>query len=154
MIFKFLLLISLLFPLLILADPIADPDADFNTDKSEHHIAPQSIDGASVVSATQVVEMVSTNKKSVLIDSRYVADRKQGYIQGSIALPNTQTNCNILKKHISDKAHPVIFYCNGVSCKRSEAAVKIALGCGYRQVFWFRGGLDEWIINKFPYVKE
>jgi rhodanese-related sulfurtransferase len=49
---------------------------------------------------------------------------------------------------------PVIFYCNGVRCDRSGRAVRIAVACGYRDVYWFRGGIEEWRVKQFPLIQD
>lgn len=118
------------------------------------YIAQKSIDGAITLSAFKIIDQISANNAIILIDSRYPTDRKQGYIQGSISLPDTDTHCKSLGHHIPSLDHPVIFYCNGIHCKRSEIAINIALACHYNNLFWFRGGFDEWLAKKLPYIKE
>ena len=54
---------------------------------------------------------------------------------------------------IETKATPVIFYCNGVKCDRSVKSAQIALDNGYTNIYWFRGGIEEWRANGFPIEK-
>lgn len=44
----------------------------------------------------------------------------------------------------------VIFACNGAECWKSYKAAKVAKGMGFKNVFWFRGGLPEWAAKGLP----
>ena len=43
-----------------------------------------------------------------------------------------------------NKDKPTIFSCNGAECWKSYKASKVALASGFKNVYWFRGGLPEW----------
>ena len=47
-----------------------------------------------------------------------------------------------------DKA--VIFACNGAECWKSYKAAKDAKSKGFKNVYWFRGGLPEWVATGLP----
>lgn len=113
--------------------------------------APDFIDGTKRVSAEDVVELVTNTPELVVIDARKTSDREEaGWIEGSVGLPNYDTNADSLKKHLSSKSTPVLFYCNGVKCGRSVESSKIAVGLGYEKVYWFRGGWEEWMQKGMP----
>jgi rhodanese-related sulfurtransferase len=114
---------------------------------------PDRIPGATTVDAEGVLSLASQFQNLVIIDSRIAGDRKHGYIDHSISLPNTNTSCKTLSKRIPTRSTPVLFYCNGVKCGRSVVATRIALACGYSKVYWFKGGFEEWLSKKYPYVK-
>lgn len=118
-----------------------------------HAATPEQIEGATRVSAEEFIELYSTYPDLVVIDSRIRANRKHGYIEGSLSLPDTKTNCTSLAELIRQHDTPVAFYCNGVKCGRSATAVRLALECGYQRVFWFRGGFEEWKEKNFPYLR-
>jgi len=115
-------------------------------------LSPISIDGTVKIDAEGVIDLVDKFSELTIIDSRIEADRKQGYIEGSISLPNTETNCETLSKIIKSYSHPALFYCNGIKCGRSAKAIKIALSCGYSKLYWFRGGYEEWLAKGYPVV--
>ena len=48
---------------------------------------------------------------------------------------------------------PVTFYCNGMNCDRSDKAAVIAIDCGYSEVYWFRGGIEELRARKYPLIQ-
>lgn len=113
--------------------------------------APDSIPGTKRVSAEEVVELVTSKSNLVVIDARKASDRESsGWIEGSIGLPNYDTNEGSLAKNLADKSTPVLFYCNGVKCGRSVESSKLAVKLGYKEVYWFRGGWEEWTEKGLP----
>jgi len=117
-------------------------------------LSPETIDGSTRVDAEGVIELVNEVPALVFIDSRIRSDRAQGYIEGSVSLPDVDTDCDSLARLIPEKTAPVLFYCNGVKCGRSGKAVKIAIDCGYRTIYWFRGGFQEWLAKGYPFLQE
>jgi rhodanese-related sulfurtransferase len=115
---------------------------------------PASIAGVVTLNAESLIELVERQPDLVLIDSRVPVDRRQGYIQGSISLPDTQTACATLGDVLAHPNTPAMFYCNGVKCGRSVIAVKIAKGCGYKKLYWFRGGFEEWKQKGYPFLQQ
>lgn len=120
---------------------------------SESYTSPETIDGAHKIEAEGLIQLVKRNENQIIIDSRISSDRKQGYIAGSISLTDTDTNCESLARLIPEKSDPVVFYCNGPSCRRSDNAVVIAIDCGYTKVYWFRGGIEAWKASNYPIRK-
>lgn len=116
--------------------------------------SPDTIEGSTKVSAEGFIDLVDSTPDLIVIDSRIPGDRKQGYVEGSISLPDVETTCDTLSKNIPQKTSPTLFYCNGVKCGRSAKAVKVALGCGYNNIYWFRGGFEEWLAKGYPYLQE
>lgn len=117
-------------------------------------VSPPEIPGSTKVNAEGVIRLVESKPELVIIDSRIRHDRLQGYIEGSVSLPDEETSCATLKKVIKTKTTPTLYYCNGPKCGRSANAVKIALKCGYRNIFWFRGGFEEWKKKHYPILKQ
>jgi len=101
-----------------------------------------------------LISLVEKIADLTLVDSRIPGDRKQGFIEGSLSLPDVETTCDSLAKVISAKNAPTLFYCNGVKCGRSVNAIKVALKCGYNNIYWFRGGFEEWLAKGYPYLQE
>lgn len=117
------------------------------------YTSPESIDGAQIIEAEGLIQLVNRNENQIIIDSRISSDRKLGYIAGSTSLPDTGTNCESLGRLIPEKSDPVVFYCNGPKCRRSNNAVVIALNCGYTKIYWFRGGIEAWKASNYPVRK-
>lgn len=118
------------------------------------YVSPPSIEGAVTIDAEQLIALVVDHQDTVLIDSRLGTDRADGYIEGSVYLVDSKTDCDSLARLIGTRTTPVIFYCNGVRCDRSGRAVGIAVACGYRDVYWFRGGIEEWRAKEFPLIQD
>lgn len=121
---------------------------------AQEQLAPESIRGVTRVEAEGVLALVAEKPLLVVVDSRIAMDRKQGYLEGSISLPDTETNCASLARIIPEHHRPVLFYCNGVNCGRSVVAVKIARQCGYTRLYWYRGGFEDWKQKNYPYLKK
>lgn len=127
----------------------------FISEKShaDDYLSPDTIEGSTKIDAELLIKLAQEHENLVIIDSRIKSDRHQGYITGSISLPDTQTDCSSLFRIINRKYTPTVFYCNGPKCRRSDRAIVIARECGYTNIYWFRGGFEEWknknyLINK------
>lgn len=116
-------------------------------------VSPDRIPGTVKVDAEGLLDLVEKLPALVIVDARIRQDRLQGYIEGSRSLPDVETDCASLAKIIPRKKTPVLFYCNGPKCGRSVHTSRKAIECGYANVYWFRGGFEEWKKKNYPYVK-
>jgi len=116
----------------------------FSTSFAEEYTSPDSIQGSTKIDAETLIKLAYDRDDLVIIDSRIKSDRRQGFIAGSISLSDTDTNCATLHSIIDLKTTPTVFYCNGPKCRRSDRAVSTATDCGYKNLYWFRGGFEEW----------
>ena len=71
-----------------------------------------------------------------------------------INLLNTDMNQQSLEMIAPDKTKPILSYCNGIRCLRSSDAVAKALDWGYKNIFWFRGGWNEWTEKRLPVISD
>jgi rhodanese-related sulfurtransferase len=115
---------------------------------------PDEVPGTVKVDAEGLIDTLARIPNLVIIDSRISMDRKQGYIEESISLPDTETDCDSLEVALDKPDTPVLFYCNGPKCGRSVKAIHKAQACGYRMIYWFRGGFEEWTAKGYPFLKE
>ncbi|MEH6470224.1 MAG: rhodanese-like domain-containing protein [Halopseudomonas sp.] len=113
-------------------------------------LQPMSIDGASTVSAEQLLDLVEEHENIVIIDARGEADYDKGHIPDVVRIKNTDVSADNLAANIASKDTPVCFYCNGETCGRSADAATKAKAAGYTNIFWFRGGIAEWKEKGFP----
>jgi len=113
---------------------------------------PNVIDGAMPVSAEELSDLMSEMDNLVLIDSRQTEHFQQGSIKGAISLPDVSTSPSTLSQLIPDKLTPVVFYCEGLNCVHSMKSALKAVSYGYANIFWFRGGIEEWTEKGFPVV--
>ena len=126
----------------------------FSCSLSAKEDTPQQIQGATRIQAETLLELVETKSDLVIIDARKAQDREAGYIESAILLTNTDMTETVLANIVPNKSTPLVFYCNGTKCGRSVDASKKAIGWGYTEIYWFRGGWEEWSQKGLPYVLE
>lgn len=114
---------------------------------------PESIEGVSTLDAEGVIGLAERLPDLVILDSRQRMDRRQGYVQGSVSMPDVETICDSPRTLLPMAATPALFYCNGIHCGRSVIAIEIAKGCGCTQLYWFRGGFEEWKRKDSPFLQ-
>jgi rhodanese-related sulfurtransferase len=119
---------------------------------AEKPYAPETIPGAVIISAEEVVELILSRPELVIIDSRKKSEYAKGHIEGAVNLLNTSLRREDMETLCPDKTAPIVFYCNGIRCLRSSDAIRKAMGWGYRNVFWFRGGWKEWTDKRLPVI--
>lgn len=120
---------------------------------AEKALTPDQIEGATKVNAEELINLAESKSDLIIIDARVRKDRIHGYIEGSISLPNTKTDCDSLSENIKNLTVPTVYYCNGPKCGRSVESIKIALKCGYNNIYWYRGGFEDWKEKDYPFLK-
>ena len=120
----------------------------------EKPYAPDNIPGATRVSAEEVVDLILSNPDMIIIDSRKKTEYLKGHIEGAINILNTELARDDLETIVPDRTQAVLFYCNGARCLRSSDAIDKAVGWGYTNIFWFRGGWQEWTEKRLPVITE
>ena len=120
----------------------------------EKPYAPESMPGTTTVSAEEAIEMILANPELIVIDSRKKTEYIKGHIEGAINILNTELGSEELEFITTDKNTPLLFYCNGVRCLRSSDSLTKAVGWGYTNLFWFRGGWKEWTEKRLPMVTD
>ena len=120
---------------------------------AERALTPDQIEGTTKVNAEELIALAESKSDLIIIDARVSKDRIHGYIEGSISLPNTKTDCDSLSKIVKDLTVPTVYYCNGPRCGRSVKSIKIALECGYSNIYWYRGGFEDWKEKNYPFLK-
>jgi rhodanese-related sulfurtransferase len=108
-------------------------------------------DGVIEVSAEQLIELAEHTDRLVIIDSRLPGDVKRGRIERSLNLPSNEMSAEKLAQ-LARRDQPVLFYCNGRRCPRSHDASAAAVSWGWQQVYWFQGGIEEWVAKNYPLV--
>jgi len=114
---------------------------------------PADLPGAKISSAEQVKRML--DKGVPVVDTRVGNEFAESHIRGAVSVPYKERSRKArdfdaaqdsfdLAKLPADKGKPIVFYCNAGECWKSYKASTLALRAGYREVYWFRGGLPEW----------
>lgn len=116
-------------------------------------LAPQRIDGVEHLNAEQVVALILKQEALVIIDARRHEEYAKGHIEGATHLFEATMAPETLARHVPHPDTPLLFYCNGVQCLRSSNAAIKARDWGYRNIYWFRGGWNEWRDNQLPVAR-
>ena len=113
---------------------------------------PSQLPGATVVTATQVQQLVA--KGAVVVDTRNEREYEAKHSPCAVFVPYHEKSLKDVVYDASlddfsgvarlDPTKPTIFQCNGPECWKSYKASRAALAKGFKQVYWFRGGLPEW----------
>lgn len=116
--------------------------------------APIHIDGAVTVTPGEIFQHLEARPEMVFIDTRRRVDYDRGHIKGAIQLLTSTLDRDRLKEIVPEKKTPILFYCQGPGCKRAEVGVEKALAYGYKHVFYYYGGLEDWKLHGYPLIKE
>lgn len=90
------------------------------------------------------------NQNVVFIDARERNDFAAGHIRGAINIPYYSfEEFKFLLKNIA-KDKPVVTYCGGTDCDLSIILGNQLFKLGYKQVYIFFGGWNQWKENNYP----
>ncbi len=107
-----------------------------------------------VISNEQLKKMLDTKEKFLLVDSRNGSEYREGYIPTAINVYDKEMEGQ-KAKFPSDKAFPVVFYCNGYpKCVRSLNGAKMATTWGYKKVYLVIAGFPDWQAKGFPVERQ
>lgn len=120
---------------------------------------PESIPGATVVTAEQAKSMV--DKGALIVDTRVANEYVEQHIKGAVNVPYKEKSEKAVNYDPSldsfdlsllppDKNTSMIMYCNAGECWKSYKATKSVVKAGYSNVYWLRGGIPEWKTKGFP----
>lgn len=117
---------------------------------------PREVPGARTISTAEVRKLLQTapDKAPALFDA--IGDEHHASLPGAISLPGVGNGTSFddevqtrLAKTLAavaggDRARTLIFFCTGPHCWLSYNASLRAVRLGYRDVRWYRGGLEAW----------
>lgn len=97
------------------------------------------------ISVPYLKKLMDEGAALTLIDSR-PKERKydRGHIPGAISLPDSQFD-KLVDRLPADKAAPLYFYCEGLSCKLSSDSATKAVKLGYTKVKVVPDGYPMWV---------
>jgi len=120
---------------------------------------PATLAGTKVVGAEEVKKLLDAGVP--VIDTRVAAEFAEKSIKGAKSVPYKEKSAKEpgfdasvdqfdLAKLPADKNAPIVFYCNAGECWKSYKASTVAIKAGYSKVYWFRGGMPEWVSKGLP----
>lgn len=116
-------------------------------------LAPQTLPGIITVDAERAVLLIQATPHLVIVDSRLNEEHAKGHIPGAISMLDTEMTEASLSRVAPARDTPLLFYCNGERCLRSSNAAAHAATWGYRTIYWFRGGWQEWLQKELPVAR-
>jgi len=115
---------------------------------------PESLPGIKLINGKELKEMVDAKKNFVLIDNRDKEHFTKEHITGAVLITVDELIGDPKLSDKLDKNVPLVLYCNGVKCWRSPAAALLYQSLGFKEIYWYRSGLPEWVKLDFPTVKD
>ena len=120
---------------------------------------PHTLAGAKVINAEEAKKLFDSGVP--FIDTRVAAEFAEKSIKGAARVAYKEKSSKAidfdadmdkfdLGKLPSNKATPLVFFCNSGECWKSYKASAVAIKAGYSQVNWFRGGMPEWTAKGLP----
>lgn len=86
----------------------------------------------------------------IVIDVRSKYEYDTMHIKGAKHVPLTSKTFEAdVRKLRAGGDTPIVFYCNGVTCKKSYEATEKAMAAGIRNCFAYDAGLDSWA-KRYP----
>jgi rhodanese-related sulfurtransferase len=126
------------------------------------YFTPRLLEGTELVSAKQARELAI--RGVAFFDGRTEEEYRTGRPAGARWLPyversNKETDYDPSKDELdvsklpADKNQEIMFSCGGPECWKSYKSAKRAMKEGYKRIYWFRGGIKEWLDTGLPVDK-
>jgi rhodanese-related sulfurtransferase len=120
---------------------------------------PPTIDGVKVVSADEAKKML--DRGVPFFDARVATEYAEKTIKGAQSVPYREKSAKAVdfdrkldqfdvSKLPADKGAPLVFFCNAGECWKSYKASVVSRDAGYKQIYWLRGGMPEWVAKGLP----
>ncbi len=116
--------------------------------KTQEEIEVKSFKEPIAINLNQAYKLFKQN--ITFLDARENEDYKAGHIKGALSLPyyDFESYKNILEKIPKDNI--IVTYCAGTDCDLSILLGKQLFELGYKRVYIFFDGWNEWIKAKYP----
>lgn len=153
------------------AQPYADESTDWGVksrndfvSSNYHSETPLTVPGAKTITTVELKKMLDSQNPPLVFDVLGGDVQKRFVVPDAILLGSTagigilsQAEKERFSKMLStatggDKNKPVVFYCLSSHCWLSYNASLRAVGEGYQNVLWYRGGFDAWKAAKYPFM--
>ena len=103
-----------------------------------------------LISLNQAYELY--RDKILFVDARNPEEFEEGHIAGAINIPYFTIDQYNSTLSAIDKTEPLVTYCEGADCDMSIRLGNELFSKGFRKVFVFFGGWEEWSRAEYPVV--
>jgi len=114
---------------------------------------PASLAGIQEITGDELKKWIDTKKKFVLMDNRLKADYDKEHIVGAVLLTVDELVKDPKLAEPYKKDDILVNYCNGVKCWRSPGAILLLKQLGYKNIYWYRVGIPDWVKKDYPTVE-
>lgn len=101
----------------------------------------------SAITVMQALRLYKSGK-AVFIDARDKWDFADGHIKGAVNIPQVSFDMYHNRLDSVPKDAIIVTYCSQSDCELSEKLAHNIFSMGYKKVFIFKGGWEEWVGNK------
>lgn len=101
-----------------------------------------------VITLDQAYKLYTNNV--TFVDARDEADYIAGHITNSVNIPFDDLDNHKQKLELLSKEKPMVIYCAGTDCDLSILLGNLLFEQGYKQVYVFFGGWNEWLKANYP----
>lgn len=114
----------------------------------------EAVESLTEISAEDLQVLIDTNPDLVLIDARRASDYAQGHIPGAVAVTPGEATPERLAALAPNKDTPIVFYCGNHQCPASGKAAYKAAQQGYKRLYKYTEGIEDWRAKGLPVVTE
>jgi rhodanese-related sulfurtransferase len=104
------------------------------------------------ITAETLKKMIDDKASFVLIDARRDKDYNEEHIISAINVSATDISSKTLAEVAPEVTTKLVFYCQNTKCQASHIAASKALGAGYKYLYEFSGGIEDWKKHGYPTV--
>lgn len=104
------------------------------------------------INRNELITSMGCNKDLVLIETLPKNYYEDGHIPGAINIDVSELE-EIYKKLGLKKDQTIITYCASNTCKNSHTAADILSQKGFKNVYCYAGGKQDWIEANLPLIK-
>lgn len=115
--------------------------------------APVLLEGTIKVSAEDLLDLKAEFDDLVIINIGYGEENLSMNIEGAVTVSDKILSPTTLAKLTKDKFTPLVIFAADEHSIHGYKAARQAVSLGYNYVFWFRGGLKEWLDKGMPVVQ-
>jgi rhodanese-related sulfurtransferase len=131
-----------------------------NVGAADDVATPKDLVGGKIVTVDDAKQL-SDSKSATFIDTRSVLNYGKGHVPGAITAAYKEKSDKVvdfdrkadifeLDKLPKSKAATVVFYSDGPTGWKSYKAAVLAIGAGYADVRYMRGGFADWTAKGLP----
>jgi PQQ-dependent catabolism-associated CXXCW motif protein len=126
-----------------------------------HGPTPNQIPGGQVITTKGLVALLQNNQVSTLVLDVLGAQQQLPNAQSAVPASQAGTFSDQTQQQFGqylqqatrgNKATPIVLYCQGPHCWMSYNAALRAINLGYKNVLWYRGGIEAWERAGLPFA--